>query len=66
MYERVMETKEYILNQVTYRPKIGVILGSGLGDLVDLVENKQTIKYEEIPHFPQSTVEGHAISIWYH
>ena len=60
MYERVMETKEYILNQVTYRPKIGVILGSGLGDLVDLVENKQTIKYEEIPHFPQSTVEGHA------
>lgn len=60
MYERVMETKEYILNQVTYRPKIGVILGSGLGDLVDLVENKQTIKYEEIPHFPKSTVEGHA------
>lgn len=60
MYERVMETVAYIQGKISHSPKIGVILGSGLGDLVDLVENKEVIKYEEIPHFPQSTVEGHA------
>jgi purine-nucleoside phosphorylase len=41
-------------------PVIGLILGSGLGDLADHVENPIRIPYDEIPHFPVSTVEGHA------
>lgn len=59
MYKRIKETVEYIKNRVENKPKIAVILGSGLGDLVDLVEEMQTIPYTDIPYFPKSTVEGH-------
>lgn len=41
-------------------PKIGLILGSGLGVLADEVNNPTKLSYSEIPHFPVSTVEGHA------
>lgn len=41
-------------------PALGVVLGSGLGKLADLVREPVTIPYREIPHFPVSTVEGHA------
>ena len=43
-----------------FRPRIGVILGSGLGAVADAVENPQTIGYEELPGFPRPTVQGHA------
>ncbi|KSU85647.1 MULTISPECIES: purine-nucleoside phosphorylase [Fictibacillus] len=42
------------------QPEIGLILGSGLGELADEIENAVQIDYSEIPHFPVSTVEGHA------
>ncbi|MDM5199590.1 purine-nucleoside phosphorylase [Fictibacillus enclensis] len=42
------------------QPEIGLILGSGLGELADEIENPVQIDYSEIPHFPVSTVEGHA------
>lgn len=42
------------------RPRVGVILGSGLGAVADEVESPQTIGYEELPGFPRPTVEGHA------
>ncbi|MCJ8342369.1 MAG: purine-nucleoside phosphorylase [Cetobacterium sp.] len=60
MYNKVQETVEFLKNKVENRPKIAIILGSGLGDLVDFVENKKIIPYEEIPNFPVSTVKGHA------
>ncbi|MCQ6266100.1 purine-nucleoside phosphorylase [Fictibacillus sp. WQ 8-8] len=41
-------------------PEIGLILGSGLGELADEIENAVQIDYSDIPHFPVSTVEGHA------
>ncbi|MEK3787807.1 MULTISPECIES: purine-nucleoside phosphorylase [Paenibacillus] len=41
-------------------PEIGLILGSGLGILADLIEDGISIPYHDIPHFPVSTVEGHA------
>ena len=41
-------------------PQIGLILGSGLGVLADLIEQPIVIDYSRIPHFPVSTVEGHA------
>lgn len=59
-YEKVKESAEYIKNNITKDPKIAVILGSGLGALVDIMEEKEIIPYKDIPNFPQSTVEGHA------
>lgn len=60
MYDLVMQSTQYIQSRVSNKPKVAVILGSGLGDLVDLVEDMQCIDYADIPNFPQSTVEGHA------
>ena len=41
-------------------PKIGIVLGSGLGAVADAIHNPVIIPYAEIPHFPQSTVQGHS------
>ncbi|TDT72460.1 purine-nucleoside phosphorylase [Hypnocyclicus thermotrophus] len=60
MYNKVMETVEFLNERVEMRPKVAIILGSGLGDLVDYIEEKIEIPYEEIPNFPVSTVAGHA------
>lgn len=57
---KLKETKEYLLNLIEERPQIGLILGSGLGTLADEIENPIVIKYEDIPNFAVSTVEGHA------
>lgn len=59
MYEKVMESVYYINSQVKFNPRTAVILGSGLGNLVDAIENKEYIEYKDIPNFPQSTVKGH-------
>ncbi|WP_072330103.1 purine-nucleoside phosphorylase [Thermoactinomyces sp. DSM 45891] len=60
MIQRIQEAKEYISSKTNQTYPFGLILGSGLGDLADKVENKVIIKYDEVPHFPVSTVEGHA------
>ncbi|MCR8843030.1 purine-nucleoside phosphorylase [Paenibacillus sp. SC116] len=59
-YNQVQEAAAYIHSRTSHKPEIGLILGSGLGVLSTLVENPTTIAYEDIPHFPKSTVEGHA------
>ncbi|MGV8152954.1 MAG: purine-nucleoside phosphorylase [Alkaliphilus sp.] len=56
----VNKASEYILNKTGRKPKIGLILGSGLGDLADQITKGVSIDYKDIPHFPTSTVEGHA------
>lgn len=56
----VFDAKEYILHKASTIPELGLILGSGLGSLADEVENGVIIPYNEIPHFPVSTVAGHA------
>lgn len=50
----------YINEKAGITPRVGLILGSGLGVLADYMENAVTIPYEDIPYFPTSTVEGHA------
>ncbi|WP_048602216.1 purine-nucleoside phosphorylase [Rubeoparvulum massiliense] len=60
MWDKIKEATVYIQNHVQTRPTIGLVLGSGLGVLADEVENPTIIPYQEIPHFPRSTVEGHA------
>ena len=42
------------------KPTVGLILGSGLGDLVDAIEDATAVSYSEIPHIPSATVLGHA------
>lgn len=58
--ERIEEAASYIASRSPIRPEIGLILGSGLGVLADSLEEAVTVDYSEIPHFPVSTVEGHA------
>lgn len=58
--EKIKETADYIRKEVGTLPKIGVILGTGLGDLVNHIEIVKEIDYHVIPNFPVSTVEGHS------
>jgi purine-nucleoside phosphorylase len=60
-YDRVQEATEYLRWRLDARaPQVGIVLGSGLGAAADAVSHPVTIPYSEIPHFPQSTVEGHS------
>lgn len=59
--DQVNEATQAIKNLILGKePTIGLILGSGLGELAEQVEEAVRISYEDIPHFPVSTVEGHA------
>ncbi|WP_373892699.1 purine-nucleoside phosphorylase [Virgibacillus sp. CBA3643] len=55
----IKEASEYIQEKVSEEPTIGLILGSGLGVLGEEIQNPVTIPYNNIPHFPVSTVAGH-------
>lgn len=58
-YKKVEEAKAFILKKISYVPEIGIILGTGLGEIAESMEREAVIPYERIPHFPISTVEGH-------
>lgn len=60
MMQEIQEAAAFIKNETNITPQIGLILGSGLGVLADLIEQPIVIDYSRIPHFPVSTVEGHA------
>lgn len=49
-----------VLSRTELRPRIGIVLGSGLGAFADQLEDKSAIPFSEIPHFPLSTVPGHS------
>ncbi|MBC8462107.1 MAG: purine-nucleoside phosphorylase [Deltaproteobacteria bacterium] len=59
MLKKIHETTEYLERKTSVKPEIGIILGTGLGGLVNEIEIEHTIPYEFIPNFPVSTVEGH-------
>ncbi|NLJ83239.1 MAG: purine-nucleoside phosphorylase [Bacteroidales bacterium] len=59
MWKAIEETTNYIKTKIKISPKIAVVLGSGLGGVVDEMSINQMLPYEEIPNFPLSTVEGH-------
>jgi purine-nucleoside phosphorylase len=58
--ERAQEAAEAVRARDVRTPRVGLILGSGLGDLADEIESPVVVPYAEIPHFPVSTVSGHA------
>lgn len=60
MLDKIKQTAEYIRSKVSDMPQAAIILGTGLGALVDHIDHKQYIPYTEIPNFPVSTVEGHS------
>ena len=59
-YDKIQETAAFIRAKIDSKPTVGIILGSGLGGLIDLVKIEAAITYGDIPHFPVSTVKGHA------
>ena len=59
-YDRVKESADYIRSKADMKLDVAIILGSGLGNMVDIMENKRIIPYKEVPNFPRSSVAGHA------
>ncbi len=60
-YEQVQEASAYLRSRLgTFKPRVGMVLGSGLGDAAEGVTEPVFIPYADIPHFPQSTVQGHS------
>lgn len=60
MHNKVIEAVRFIQEHISDTPDIGLVLGSGLGVFADQIETPVAIRYEDIPHFPVSTVAGHA------
>lgn len=58
--EKIEEASNYLSSKVADMPDTAIILGTGLGDLINYITDSQAIDYKEIPHFPISTVEGHS------
>lgn len=60
LLEQMKEAVDFINSRTEIKPSIGIILGTGLGGLVKEIEVINEIPYQEIPHFPVSTVESHS------
>lgn len=61
MFEQIQEATQYLRSRIgDFQPRLGFILGTGLGNLAHEVEIHAEIPYADIPHFLRSTVEGHA------
>ena len=60
MMNAIKASAEYIKGRTAFEPEVGIILGTGLGGLVEHIEIVEAIPYAEIPNFPVSTAEGHS------
>lgn len=60
LFDRIQETTAFLQSKTSLKPRVGIILGSGLGGLVDAVSIELELPYSEIPNFPVSTVVGHS------
>jgi len=58
-YDKIQESAAFLRSKSSLQPKVGIILGSGLGGLTEVIEQPAAIPYTEIPNFPVSTVAGH-------
>jgi len=59
MLSKIKESADFIKSKFDNSPVVGIVLGTGLGDLVDYIEDSESIDYSQIPNFPLSTVKGH-------
>ena len=60
MLKIINETANFLKDKTDFSPDVGIILGTGLGGLVNDIDIEHSISYENIPNFPVSTVEGHS------
>jgi purine-nucleoside phosphorylase len=60
IFERAEEAAAFIRERIAIKPRVAIVLGSGLGSFADRIEQPVSIPYPEIPHFPRPTVEGHS------
>ena len=60
MLENIKYTANHLISIVGENYEVGIILGTGLGDLVSEIEVTHSLAYKDIPNFPVSTVEGHS------
>jgi purine-nucleoside phosphorylase len=59
MFERIQEATDFLVSGTRTKPRIGMILGTGLGEITDRMKSPVRIPYHAIPHFPRSTIQGH-------
>jgi len=59
LYDQIKEAVAFIKSKTSFDPQFGIILGTGLGNLIDEIEIEASIDYKDIPHFPVSTVQSH-------
>ncbi len=60
MLEKIKETANFLKDRMHTNPETAIILGTGLGNLANEITEKYEIRYQDIPNFPVSTVEGHS------
>ncbi len=60
LYDQIQEATTFLRSKANFQPQFGIILGTGLGGLVEEIDVVASIEYSAIPHFPTSTVESHA------
>lgn len=60
MLQKITETADYLRPLINTQPKVGIILGTGLGNLATQITERVEFPYETIPNFPVSTVQGHS------
>ena len=59
MLEKIKQTANYLKERTNFQPEVGIILGTGLGNLITEIEIEIEISYNTIPNFPIATVEFH-------
>ncbi len=65
MLKKIEEASAYLNAQGIDSPYVGIVLGTGLGNLADQIEAEIIVEYQNIPHFPVSTVESHSGKLIY-
>lgn len=60
LYDQIHEAADHVRKQWATKPRVGIILGTGLGGLAADIQTEVALKYEDIPHFPRSTAPSHA------
>jgi purine-nucleoside phosphorylase len=65
MINKILETTTYLKSKIQTTPEILIVLGSGLGDFVKYITNPMIVDYKDIPHFHQTSVEGHEGKLYF-
>ncbi len=60
LYDQIQEAVNFIRSRTAFQPSVGIILGTGLSNLAEEIEAVEVIDYQDIPHFPVSTVKSHS------